>query len=111
MLELIKKIFEQKKFSGYIKVFNQKLMKIGEDKVYMIELERAQSSLGDALRIKKENKNYFNIDEVLHIFHNLARCLLLLHNSKIIHFDIKPDNVFYFDYNNTYYFSDFGGAK
>jgi serine/threonine protein kinase len=37
--------------------------------------------------------------------------MFILHKNNIMHFDIKPDNVFYYDYNKLYYLCDFGGTK
>ena len=49
MLALIEKLFRKNKFSGFIKIFSKKPIKVGSELLFMLELEKAKCSLKDRL--------------------------------------------------------------
>lgn len=62
------------------------------------------------LEILKKNKNGLNEKFALNILRQLCDILILIHNEKIIHRDIKPTNII-LTKNNTIKLIDFGIAR
>ena len=53
-------------------------------------MEKADSSLNDEIKKRAETKNYFDQNEIYHIFGGIVRTLVAMHADNIVHRDIKP---------------------
>ena len=58
-----------------------------------------------------KNKNFYDERELIKILSDLVRTFAQLQRMNISHRDIKPQNILYFEENNSYKLSDFGEAK
>lgn len=66
--------------------------------------------LADKIKSKKENFDYFTEDEILNYFTQLCLAVKYIHDRKIIHRDLKAQNIF-LEKNGTLKLGDFGIAK
>lgn len=67
-------------------------------------------NLGDLLELFSDRKQYLSNDGVLKYFCEIVIGLQYLHNHKILHRDLKPDNIF-ITKDNVCVLADFGLAK
>ena len=62
---------------------------------FNIVMEYADSGdLSQAIQDQFRSGEYFSEDEILNIFTQICLALKFCHDSKIIHRDVKPDNIF-----------------
>ena len=79
-----------------------------ENTFFYIVMEYANG--GDLLQKIKERKNYFSESEVLHTFIQIALAVKCVHDKKILHRDLKAQNIFLMK-DGTVKLGDFGIAK
>ena len=51
-------------------------------------------SLADVLKVRREQKRFFTESELKRILLHLAKGLRYIHSRKLVHLDIKPENIF-----------------
>jgi serine/threonine-protein kinase len=66
---------------------------------------------GETLAITQQQKGIFSESYVKNFLANFLPILDYIHNKKIIHRDIKPDNIIIRQYNNEPVLIDFGAVK
>ena len=64
----------------------------------------------DFENINKINKDNEDVKTLIEVFSNVYSAILEIHRLKIIHSDIKPDNILYNSKNKTLKIIDFGGS-
>ena len=74
--------------------------------LYIIFEYVPNEDLRQYIEVHKKNKTQIKRKELLSIFYQCMKGLYFLHSKKIIHKDIKPDNIF-IDNNNTIKLGDF----
>ena len=79
-----------------------------DDKFYII-MELAQEGTLTDFIVSQKGKS-LNEDDILDIFSQLLLAVYNLHQNKIIHRDIKPDNIF-IDINGCIKLGDLGVSK
>ncbi|KAL4439352.1 hypothetical protein ABPG74_017015 [Tetrahymena malaccensis] len=75
-----------------VKIYEVEMIKIGKKEFYIIQMEKCDCSLYQYLRA---NQAQFSIDETMkiQIAYQIIAGLNILHSKKIIHRDIKPQNI------------------
>jgi NIMA (never in mitosis gene a)-related kinase len=103
MIDFIKLIFEevpyQREIDNWINLDHINLVKYFQhfythDKLYIVMEYIEGGDLRSFLNSKKKQHQPLPEEEILYIFRQLVSALFYLHNQKIIHRDIKPDNIF-----------------
>ena len=71
-------------------------------------MEYAKYSLRDIIQEKRNKHQSFTNEELANIAQDLLEHLFFLHANSIVHFDIKPQNILYIEFNKSYILADFG---
>lgn len=61
-----------------------------------VVLELADYTLDEYLQDRQDAQEVLSVDEVHHIFHQLAQVIAALHAKEFVHCDLKPANVMHF---------------
>jgi len=89
-----------------IRGYNIKTKEIDVFNIYIL-LPRMKESLRNVMRSKQQEKSRFEEKEIVRYLESIASGVEYLHQKKIIHRDIKPDNIL-LDYEDNAKLSDFG---
>jgi serine/threonine protein kinase len=82
---------------------------VNDDSYYIIVMRAYQKSLNDLGNIQRENEEFKN-NNGWKLFQDLLQALKHLHENKIIHRDIKPQNIFFDQITEEFVIGDLGIA-
>ncbi|MGP1385462.1 MAG: protein kinase domain-containing protein [Thainema sp.] len=92
----------------------RELLRVGQDQeatLYLVQDYIPGSTYREILQQRQREKRTFTEDEILDLFRQLLPVLQYLHNLRVIHRDIAPDNLILRDTDNLPVLIDFGGVK
>lgn len=92
----------------------RELLRVGQDQdatLYLVQDYIPGPTYREILQQRQREKRTFTEDEILELFRQLLPVLQYLHNLRVIHRDIAPDNLILRDTDNLPVLIDFGGVK
>ncbi len=92
----------------------RELLRVGQDQdatLYLVQDYIPGPTYREILQQRQREKRTFTEDEILELFRQLLPVLQYLHNLRVIHRDIAPDNLILRDTDSLPVLIDFGGVK
>ena len=76
---------------NYEKAINN--YELANEKKFIIVMEEGKTSLNEVLQLRKNQGKEYTEDEILYILYEIMKTFNEMHELKITHSDIKPDNI------------------
>jgi serine/threonine protein kinase len=107
---------EMKKLEGSENMFLTKCKKIAWDRQnneidLILIIDIGVCSLSDLIKRRAEESQRYSENEIILILQDILRGLSVLEKLKIVHGDIKPDNILYCRNPSRYVITDFGVSQ
>ena len=75
----------------YARVINN--YELAKKNKFIIVMEEGKTSLTEVLQLRKKQGKEYTEDEILYILYEIMKTFNEMHELKITHSDIKPDNI------------------
>ncbi|CAK65162.1 unnamed protein product (macronuclear) [Paramecium tetraurelia] len=105
-MELMQMIMEQGRNNKHIVGVHH--VDMNKQRIILI-LERCECDLQTQFKERRKNNKYYTPVEAINILKQIIKGYKLLYDNKVIHRDIKPQNILYLD--GVYKIADFGLAR
>ena len=107
--KMLYEFFDKTNSNKVIKIYGDKLEKVGNKLTYYTLLEVAEIDWEKEIFFRRKRKNFYNEQEILNILYQLIKCLSELQKNHISHRDIKPSNILIVK--GLYKLCDFGESR